>query len=518
MLALIIGSCAQIKTPTGGQRDIVGPKITESYPGHLETNYKGKSVAITFDELVTLTDANNNVVITPPLKNKPNIYLKGGQSLIIEFNDTLQKNTTYTLNLGEAISDYTESNPLDSALLVFSTGHFIDSLSFSGEVKHSKTDQLCIDCKVMLYETFEDSTAYKDKPYYFSKTNEQGKFNFEYLKEGAYEIIALQDISKNFLFDPGEDQIGFLNEKISVSQALLDSIVKLSVFKEIPETQQLSSFKMNSDQNLNLIFDLPVQKLAIDKDSIDITDSYFIPIYDDDRDSISLWIKDIPEKNTEWKLTIKDNDTVLEKISVFFSENMLEAYILSPQKNGSTKIGVTDSITIKTATPIASFDVNKMVVNRDSTAIPFEVIKSDDFSLKLNFLKEESKFYTLRMDSAAIIDIYNQASDSTFHNYAAQENAYFGHVKFSFDIDTVDRIGYLYDTQGNLIRTQKINEDGILSFRDLYPGMYSLMILYDENGDGKWNTGSYLKKINAEKMKRYQGEINVRSNWALELN
>ncbi len=75
LIILLLGSCAQVKTPTGGSKDIEGPEITSSYPTHLETNYNAKSIAISFNELVTLTDPKNNIIITPPLKNKPEIYI-----------------------------------------------------------------------------------------------------------------------------------------------------------------------------------------------------------------------------------------------------------------------------------------------------------------------------------------------------------------------------------------------------------------------------------------------------------
>ena len=516
-LALVIASCAQIKNPTGGQKDVLGPKIIESFPKHLQTNYKGKSVAISFDELVSLTDPNNNIVITPPLNNKPEIYLKSGKTLIIEFNDTLLQNTTYTLNLGDAISDYTENNPLDSSLVVFSTGSFIDSLSFSGTVTHIERDEKCVDCKVMLYNNFEDSTVFKDRPFYFAKTNDKGEYNFDYLKAGDYEIIGLQDMSNNFVFDPDEDEIGFINESINPVNISEDSLIFLNIFKEIPSTQQLASFKLNSDQNLVLNFNLPVEKLIIEKDSIDVTNTEFISIYNEKKDSVSLWIKNPPEKNTEWKLNIKDGENELEKISIFFNENLLGCNFISPKTGDVSKIQSSDSLILTLSTPIKTVDESMVQVTTDTTFKNFEINKLDDFHLQLIFEKQANKLYVLKVDSSAVIDIYGQASDSLRHRYIPQEDTFFGNLQVTLDPSKTKRIGFLKNEKGSLERTQEVDGNGVLTFKNLNPGNYNLMILFDENEDGNWTTGNYLNRIHAEKFIRFQGEINIRSNWSLEL-
>ncbi len=45
-----------------------------------------------------------------------------------------------------------------------------------------------------------------------------------------------------------------------------------------------------------------------------------------------------------------------------------------------------------------------------------------------------------------------------------------------------------------------------------------MKMIYDTNGDGKWTTGNYTIHQQAEKIIYYPGEINVRSNWDLELD
>lgn len=52
-----------------------------------------------------------------------------------------------------------------------------------------------------------------------------------------------------------------------------------------------------------------------------------------------------------------------------------------------------------------------------------------------------------------------------------------------------------------------------LSIDSLNPGAYSLRIIYDENNNGKWDTGNLLQKIQAEAVEYYIKDIDIRADW-----
>ncbi|MDB4251007.1 Ig-like domain-containing protein [Flavobacteriales bacterium] len=52
---------------------------------------------------------------------------------------------------------------------------------------------------------------------------------------------------------------------------------------------------------------------------------------------------------------------------------------------------------------------------------------------------------------------------------------------------------------------------------DITPGKYQIKYIADSNRDGKWTTGSWEKKTQAEQVINYPSEITIRSNWDLEL-
>src|SRR5690606_2983097 len=121
----------------------------------------------------------------------------------IKFLDTLQPNTTYTLNFGKSIEDNHEGNVLEYFKYVFSTGSYIDSLTLTGRVRDAQLIAPEVPATVMLYErneSYTDSIIYNQKPTYVTITKDTtGVFEFTNLKEGDYLLIALREKTNDYI-------------------------------------------------------------------------------------------------------------------------------------------------------------------------------------------------------------------------------------------------------------------------------------------------------------------------------
>ena len=73
----------------------------------------------------------------------------------------------------------------------------------------------------------------------------------------------------------------------------------------------------------------------------------------------------------------------------------------------------------------------------------------------------------------------------------------------------------IIDNNGKLIRRIYNNRDDSYTIEYLPPGEYQIRIIKDANGNGKWDTGNYLKKIQPEEVKYLKESIIVRANWEL---
>ena len=73
LMALFSQRCANAVAPTGGPKDTTPPVVVGTMPENHSTNFVSKKIEITFDEYITLDNAKQNVMISPPMKEKPDI-------------------------------------------------------------------------------------------------------------------------------------------------------------------------------------------------------------------------------------------------------------------------------------------------------------------------------------------------------------------------------------------------------------------------------------------------------------
>ncbi|MBP5782536.1 MAG: Ig-like domain-containing protein, partial [Bacteroidales bacterium] len=150
-ISVLLSSCANEVAPTGGPKDETPPKVLKYSPEIYSTNFKEKTIEITFDEFFQLNNYKSKLLISPPFKNEPTFTVKG-KKLIINLKDNLIPNTTYKIFLGDAIVDYNESKPYPNFSYIFSTGESIESLTLSGTLKDAYTLKPVENAYIFLYK------------------------------------------------------------------------------------------------------------------------------------------------------------------------------------------------------------------------------------------------------------------------------------------------------------------------------------------------------------------------------
>ena len=133
----IISGCAKRGNPTGGPIDSLPPVLINANPKLNTTNFDSEEIRLTFDEFVKLDKVQDQLIISPPLeKSAYEIKPLTGvtKKVFLKFIDSLDINTTYTINFGNSIKDNNEGNPLTFFNYTFSTGETIDSLYVKGNI------------------------------------------------------------------------------------------------------------------------------------------------------------------------------------------------------------------------------------------------------------------------------------------------------------------------------------------------------------------------------------------------
>lgn len=217
-VAFLAQRCANAVAPTGGPTDQEPPKVKLAVPENNSTNFTGRKIEITFDEFVTLENANQNVLFSPPLSEKPNIRLKN-KTVVIKFKEPLAENTTYTIHFGTSIKDLHEGNQLENYVYSFSTGDYIDTLRVAGKVLNAEDKKPVDGAYVCLYAEREglDTLPLTTIPDYITKTDKEGNFSLMGLADKRYLVFALKDANSNLYFDQPNEEVAFLDTLVPAS-------------------------------------------------------------------------------------------------------------------------------------------------------------------------------------------------------------------------------------------------------------------------------------------------------------
>ncbi|WP_422083129.1 Ig-like domain-containing protein [Ulvibacterium sp.] len=511
--------CARRGNPTGGPKDEDPPVLLRAEPENMTINFDAQEIKLYFDEYVKLEDIQEQLIVSPPLKYLPEISPQGGADRIVEikFKDTLKENTTYTLNFGQSITDNNEGNPNSFLTYVFSTGNYIDSLTVLGVVKDAfnrKADEFI---SVMLYEldtAYTDSTIYQRPPNYITNTLDSAViFTLKNLKEGKYALFGLKDEGKNNLFDQNVDKIAFIQDTVTLPT---DSTYLLTLFKEIPNySSSVPSYAARNkilfgyygdgkDVHIDLLSDLPdTVRTKVLKEK--------------DKDTLNFWFTPFEMDSLIFTVT---NETlkVIDTFTVKSRKVGVDSLTLNPNQRGS--LGFNEPFYIDATTPLVAIDTLQMsMIKKDSTAVLFAAeLDSVENKVDFNFDVEPNENYSLSMLPGAITDFFEQTNDTLSYNLSTKSLADYGNLRFSITTDSLayPLIVQLTDEKGKTKREIHAPKPQIFEFNALEPSKYLVRIVFDANGNQKWDTGNYLERIQPEKVTYYPDVIEVRANWELE--
>ena len=250
----LVAACARMGNPDGGWYDETPPRVVGASPTEKATGVKTRKLHIRFNEFIKIENATENVVVSPPQLESPDIKA-GGKSIDIELKDSLKANTTYTVDFSDAITDNNEGNPLGNYTYSFSTGEHIDTMEVSGWVLAAENLEPVKGILVGLYANLADS-AFRTQPMLrVAKTDGRGHFVIRGIAPGKYRVYALQDVDGDYHLTQKGEQMAFNREiivpssKPDVRQDTLwrdslriDSISRVSYTHFLPDNIMLRAF------------------------------------------------------------------------------------------------------------------------------------------------------------------------------------------------------------------------------------------------------------------------------------
>lgn len=560
-VAIILGtmifshSCANTTTPpSGGPKDTIPPVIMEVVPVMGATNVPTKKTKLylKFNEYVQVKDAKS-LFLSPPLEKAPKYRLKG-KGVEITFENDLDSNKTYTLDVTNAIADNNEGNMFPGFTLVFSTGDRIDSMVVTGLVQDCNTLQPLKGATVLLYKDHADSAIFLKRPDAAVKTDDWGFFCLRNIQDTVYRMYALIDENNNNKYDPDAEKVAFIDSLVKPVVVVNDSLpellkyemddtlnclarkteYELSIFREKPSKQMIVNKERVGERTSYITFMAPYAEI----DSIWITGvpaEKLITQFNILRDSLEIWVNDpAPQPDTfhlnvkylktdtlgmlnpavdEIKLLnpdrkvfgksskkdLKHEDTIAV-VDVVAKPETVEQYGFTMEFKYPVVEYAFDSLKFTYLNPKQQEFTGKFTVQQDSTNLRKYIIMPSE---KLQAGYE----YKLKVPYRIFRDINGFYNDSTEVKVTLPNDdklsTLFLHLS---DVNNKYIIDLLNEKRNEVLRSYVIDKDLTLIFPYLKAGKYSIRITEDLNRNGIVDTGILLEHKQPEKVRFYKLE------------
>jgi uncharacterized protein (DUF2141 family) len=331
-------------SPDGGWYDDDPPRVVSATPADQSTNVTTQKITILFDEFIKLEDPTQNVIVSPPQLEMPEIQAKG-KRIVVELKDSLKPNTTYTIDFSDAISDNNEGNPMGNFTYTFSTGEQIDTFEVAGYVIDASNLEPVKGISVGLYNNLADSVFRTEPLMRVSRTDASGHFVIKGVAPGEYRVYALQDADGDFKFTQKSEMIAFSHQTYKPSAGPdirqdtiwrdtlhIDNILRVPYTHFYPDDVVMLAFQeLQTDRYLlkqpdrtdadriKLFFSYGNEQLPIIKGLNFDADSAFVVEHNAKKDSITYWLRDTTLINTD-TLTLSMEYLITDSTGVLISQ------------------------------------------------------------------------------------------------------------------------------------------------------------------------------------------------------
>ena len=517
---VVISGCAKRGSPTGGPVDSIPPVLINASPKINSTNFDSKEIRLTFDEFVKLDKVEEQLIISPPIdKSSYEVKPLSGvtKKVFLEFIDSLETETTYSINFGNSIKDNNEGNPLTFFSYTFSTGETIDSLYVRGNISDAfdiDTDNYISIHLYRIDSIFNDSIIFNNRPTYISNSLDSTSYQFKNIKEGKYLILALKDIDNNYFFDPFYDKIGFIDSLITLPG---DSIINFKLFKEETSIIWDKPHFINSEKiGFGYYGKLDLKNIKIESSLPDSVNYTYTK--ENEKDTLIFWLSRNSFDSLNFNLIEKDTTKLVTVKFDRAKDTLIDSLSISPKT--TSIIHLKETFKLSSNIPLENIEDSLITIRDiDSLIVPFTTSINDNLDqIDIKFEVSPSDNYRLFILPEAIKDIRGVSNNDTLqYNVVSQSLEDYGNVYLDVIRNSNSKfILQMIDSNGDVIRVFKnVNQDATYNFDYVRPGKYIFRLIEDTNNNDKWDTGNYLKKIKPERVYYFSNELEVRANWDL---
>ncbi|MDD2798824.1 MAG: Ig-like domain-containing domain [Bacteroidales bacterium] len=571
LILAIVTSCANIGRPNGGPIDTTPPRLVKSIPMQGQINFNKKKIELEFDEIVLVENASDKVNVSPPQSIPPEISTNG-RKIIVELQDSLKKNSTYTIDFSDAIVDNNEKNPFNNFALSFSTGSAVDSLEISGTLLNACDLEPVTGMYVGIHKLLDDSAFVKTPFDRITRSDALGKFNIKNVAAGRYRIYALKDANRDYKFDQSGEDIAYSDSiivpsfeyfeatdtlKTKVGKVIKDSLIQvrrkrftpdnlvLMAFNENFKSQYLDKTERKQRNKLTITFAAPANALPKLKPLNFSKKDWAILEQSATNDTLNYWIKDSTIYKQDTLLieatylktdSLKNLSPQTDTLKFIFNDlkiaakkkkkkdevEKIEIPSLNVEPKFSSTLEIYDDLVFTTPVPLDSL-IQRNILLEEKKDTAWKVVKTalmvyDSLHIReyrLNHKWTPDGEYRLTIDSATFYGFNGLCNKAIKKTFKVKSLELYSSLFLKVTGFTGNAFVELLNESDKSVRKEPVI-NGTAEFYYVNPGNYYARLVEDRNSNFVWDTGTFAKKIAPESVYYYNTFFELRPNWDVE--
>jgi len=502
IISAIVVGCAQVRSISGGEKDTAAPQVVSVTPGFFTRDFKDNGFSLEFNEFVQLSDVQQELLVSPPLKKAPKVKVRQ-RNVEVTWTDTLAYATTYIFQFGKSIRDVNESNVLEDFTYVFSTGSTLDSMHCEGMVVDAFNDKAGASLKIALFDSLSHVFTADKRPAYLTRSDATGHFRFDYLRNGSFTLCALSDENNNNRYDIGES----IDWKEMVSSAMPSDSTLHRLEISTPRDTVFRGFNFSTDSS-------GVVKCRYDR-WLDA-----VVVRSQNADSIVQWMANDSLYFSAWKVCDKPvelyvtcGQSAADTVEASYLASEVSSFKL--RQSASAKMRTTDAVLVNSNRPIASVNDAMMQCFIDSVLISGRSQSVSPVQREIKFDRKAGSKYKVRLLPGWITDDCGNTNDTLEFAFATYDAKELGSLRFKMPecARKTTCTFQLYDRSKKLVyyAPELVAAEWVID--RLPAGEYTAFVCEDANANGGFDPLQISPKVKTERNHYFQGSIQVRANW-----
>ncbi len=325
-------------------------------------------------------------------------------------------------------------------------------------------------------------------------------------------MIALKDENQNNTFEQRSDKIGFLEGFIDVPK---DTIYNLTLFKEEADFNVIRGSQVAGNK---IAFGFEGNPKNMKIDLLDtVPDNFKYRITKDQKsDTLYYWYNPKIERDSLiFNITNKEFNYSKDSVVVKIRDMTKDSLVTNISPKGT--IGFEKQLEVSSVIPFEKLDRSQIIfLDKDSLQVDFEY-KLDSLNNKyiVDFKKEEDQRYAIQLLPGAITDIFENTNDTINFGLRTKQFSDYGNVRVTLQNAKYPVIVQLTDDKGVVVVEKYSTKPEPFDFTYLDPKKYYIRVVFDTNGNKKWDSGSFLENRQPEKISYFPELLDVRVGWDL---